>query len=126
MNADRLSSIKINTKYRSIILHGIGSDGEKVLCEVCCKIGHQSETHPKPKSLETSFAHDVLRGYRIVLKFCTEHGSNIAVLCAKLQNDSTTRVGVMEERDLARFEFKCISGGHPMLLPPLAGRRFNI
>ena len=42
----------------------------------------------------------------IVLKFCTEHGSITAVLCAKFQNDLATKMGIVDERDFARFKFK--------------------
>ena len=44
--------------------------------------------------------------WAIALKFCTEHGSITAVLCAKFQIDWTIETGVMDERDFARFEFK--------------------
>ena len=40
----------------------------------------------------------------MILKFCAEHNSDTAVLCAKFQNNWTTKVGVMDE-DFARFEF---------------------
>ena len=50
-------------------------------------MGYQSETHPKLKSREISFVHNVRFSCPIFLKFCTEHGSITAVLCAKFQND---------------------------------------
>ena len=37
---------------------------------------------------------------------CTEHSSDNTVLCAKFQNDWITETGLMDEQDLARFEFK--------------------
>ena len=42
----------------------------------------------------------------IILKFCTEHSIDTAVLCTKFQNNWTAESDVMEEWDLARFEFK--------------------
>ena len=56
----------------------------------CCNIGYPSETHLKLKSCEIFFAHNICFIYPIILKFCTEHGSITAVLCAKFQNDRTT------------------------------------
>ena len=67
-----------------------------------------SEIHPKLKFREISFTNKVLRSCQIISKFCTEHGSVIAVLCAKFRNDLTTEIGLMGERDFARFEFKMI------------------
>ena len=50
----------------------------------CCNIGYPSETlHLKSKKI--SFA-PYLSG-PIISKFCTEHGSDTAVLCAKFRND---------------------------------------
>ena len=42
----------------------------------------------------------------IVLQFCIEHASDIAMLCAKLQNDWTDGMDVMDKRDFVRFEVK--------------------
>ena len=46
--------------------------------------------------------------YPIVLKFGTEYStcSDIALLCAKLQNDWTTETDVMDEQVFTRFEFE--------------------
>ena len=54
---------------------------------VLCNIGYPPETHLKTKSREISFAHNFRFNCPIVLKFCTEHGSDTAVPCAKFQND---------------------------------------
>ena len=54
----------------------------------------------KLKILQILFAHNSCLNCQIILKFCTEHGSITAVLCAKLQNDSTTDMNFMEESDL--------------------------
>ena len=58
-----------------------------------CKIGCPSETHLKPKYSEISPTHNQFLKCSIVLKICTEHGSNTAVLCAKFQNDWINRNG---------------------------------
>ena len=50
-------------------------------------IGYPYETHPKLKCHEISFVHKIRCRSPIVLKFCTEHGSDTAVLCAKFQNN---------------------------------------
>ena len=71
---------------------------------VLCNIGYRSETHLKLKSREISFVHNLLLSKSIVLKFCTEHDSEAAVLCAKFQNDWWTENSVMDERVFARFE----------------------
>ena len=39
--------------------------------------------------------------YQIVMKFCTEHGSITAVLCAKLQNDLTL-LWILETNEISR------------------------
>ena len=59
---------------------------------------YQSETNLKPKSREISFVRNLLICYPTVLKFCTEDGSDAAVLCAKCQYDWTTETDVMDER----------------------------
>ena len=73
---------------------------------VLCNIGYPSETHLKLKSRDISFVHNIRFHCPIGLKFCTEHGSDTAVLCAKFQNDRSTEAWVMDKRDFARFEFK--------------------
>ena len=44
------------------------------------------------------FARKLLRGPLIVLKFCTKHGNDAAVLCAKFQNDWENEIDVMDDR----------------------------
>ena len=56
------------------------------------------------KSRENSFAHYTFFNYPIVLKFCTEHGSVTAVLCATFRNEWITETDVI--RGCARFEYK--------------------
>ena len=55
------------------------------------------------KSREISYDHNLFLSYSFVLKFCREHGSITAVLCAKFQNDTTKETNIMDERDFARF-----------------------
>ena len=62
--------------------------------------------HVKPTSREISLAHNLSRSYQIVWKFCIEHDSDAAVPCVKNQHDWTDKIGVMDEWDFARFEFK--------------------
>ena len=40
-----------------------------------CNIGYLSDTHLRPRSGQTSFFHYTYVSSRIILKFCTEHGS---------------------------------------------------
>ena len=75
-----------------------------------CDISYPSEIHLQLKSREISLAHNSGFSWPIALKFCTEHGSIIAVLCAKFQTDWTIEMDVMEERVFARFEFKMSFG----------------
>ena len=67
----------------------------------------------KLKSREISFAHNLLPSCQIVSTFYTEHGSATAVLCAKIQNDLTTEMDVMDERDFTRFRFTKSFGQQP-------------
>ena len=66
--------------------------------------------HLKPKSREISFAHKSFISHLIVLKFCSEHGSDTSVLCAKFQTDWTIGMEVMDERRFARFQLKISFG----------------
>ena len=69
-------------------------------------IRYPFETPFKSKSRESSFAHNSLLNRAIVLKFCTEHRSDTAVLCAEFQNDWINENDVTDERDFTTFEFK--------------------
>ena len=98
-------------KYICLVRNGAPiSDYARTWCVGCCDIEHPSETHIKLRSREISFAHNSLRNCQIVLKYCTEHGSITAVLCAKFQNDLTNEMDVLDERDFARFEFEMSFG----------------
>ena len=76
-----------------------------------------SETHIKSKSRKTSFTHNLITRYSVVLKFCTEHGSTTAMLYAKVRNDCTTET-VKDEHDFTRIEFKMILGRIPYIAQP--------
>ena len=65
-------------------------------CGYCVIVALWSN-HLKLKSREISFGHKISFSYRIVLKYCTEHGS--IVLCTNFQNIWTTETDVMGERD---------------------------
>ena len=82
------------------------------LCKpgVLCNKGYPSETHLKLESREISFIHNLVISYPIILKFYTELDNDSAVLCEKFQKDWATETGVMDDRDLARFEFKMSFG----------------
>ena len=71
---------------------------------VLCNKGHPSETHLKLKSHVILFFHNICHGCEIVWKFCTEHGSNTAVLCAKIEDDWIIDTYAAGERDFADFE----------------------
>ena len=59
---------------------------------VLCNVWYPSETHPKLKSCENSFVHNIRLNDSIVLQFCTSYGSIVAVQCAKFQNDWTIEI----------------------------------
>ena len=67
-----------------------------------CNMRHPSEKHHKLKSREISFSDILSFTCPIVVKVCTEHGSDTAVLCAKFQNDLTAPINVMDARDFTR------------------------
>ena len=70
----------------------------------------------KLKSHEFSFYHNLSFSCQIILKFCSEHGSTTAVLCAKFQNDLTTAMDDLNWQDFfERFEFKMHFGSYPKL-----------
>ena len=59
-------------------------------------------THCKVKSHGISYAHNLFLNHQVILNFCTEHGSDTAMLCAKVQNDLTFEMNAMDERDFAK------------------------
>ena len=52
------------------------------------------------KSCENLFARNLFLSGPTIFKFSTEHGSIIAVLCAKFQNDWATEMDVMNKHNL--------------------------
>ena len=82
---------------------------------------YPSETHPKIKILQNIFAHNLLISCSYILQFSTEHGNDIAGLCAKLQNDNTTEMTIMDEF-FVRLEFNInfrrdiLNGESPQLI----------
>ena len=51
---------------------------------------YPSKNNLKPQSRTISFVYNISFNCLFVLKFCREHGSYTAVLCAKVQNDWAT------------------------------------
>ena len=45
----------------------------------------------EPKSYINSCAYNMYSSSQIISQFCTEHGSITVMLCAKFQNDSSTK-----------------------------------
>ena len=56
----------------------------------CFNIGYPSRIHLKLKYHKISFTQNIYLSCWIILKICTEHGSDTAMLCAKFQNDFIT------------------------------------
>ena len=83
-----------------------------------CSIGHPPETHIKLKSRDISSANNLLLSCRSILAFCTEHGSITTVLCAHVQTDLVTAIGVQDDRTFTRFEFKMCFWRIPILQQP--------
>ena len=70
-----------------------------------------SEIHPKlilNLNVMSSFHMNCFLVCPIMLKFCTEHGSDTAMFCAKFQNDWTTEMDDMEKRHFVRYECQWI------------------
>ena len=58
------------------------------------------------KSCEIKLACNISFAWCIILKFCTEHGSNTAMLCAKFENYTSIAKWLIDRHDLERFELK--------------------
>ena len=74
-----------------------------------CNIGYPSETHLKLTSHKISFVHNICLSCPIV--FCTEHGTDTAMLRAKFQANWIIETDVMDEQVSVRFLFKMSFGG---------------
>ena len=72
------------------------------------------------KSREVAFSHKLCGNCPIVLTFCTEHGSDTAMLCAKFQNNWTIKQMLWMHRVFARFESKMSVGQISYISQPLA------
>ena len=59
----------------------------------------------KRKSHGILFAHNPIISCPIILQFCTEHGSNTAVLCVKFQNHWATDMDALDEQTFMKFQF---------------------
>ena len=78
-------------------------------------MGYSSET----QSHKISFAHNLFLSYEIILKFCTEHESDTAVLCAKSQNYFTILLDIIDGWDFVGFAFKMsFTGISCIAMPP--------
>ena len=61
---------------------------------------YPSATHFQLKPCVKFLAHNLFLNCPIVSKFCTEHGSDTAMLCAKFQNNWTTEMDVVDKQYL--------------------------
>ena len=66
--------------------------------------------------IEILFAHNILRGCPIILKFNTHHTIDFAVICAKWSNDWITTMGVKTTRFREFLPKKWVSEGYLRLL----------
>ena len=73
---------------------------------ICCRAAGGLGCCVVNTKTQISFVHNIRFNCPIGLKFCTEHGSNTAVLCATFQSDRWTGAWVMGKRDFASFESK--------------------
>ena len=78
----------------------------KLRPRVLCNIEYPTETPLKLKSPKISCTHKISFIYPFVLKFCTEHDSDTALLCTEFQNDWSTETCLTGKRDFMRFAFK--------------------
>ena len=69
-------------------------------------MGKLSENLLELKSCKTLLLHNIDFIYSIILKFCTRHNINIAILSAKCQNDWTMQDAFMERRNFVTFTFQ--------------------
>ena len=57
---------------------------------------------------QVSFAHNIHFSCQITLKFCTEHGSITAMLCAKFKNDWMTELWVWSDILYCSSPLECV------------------
>ena len=68
-----------------------------------CNKGYTSETQLNPNFAKSGLP---ITYFLIIQTFCTERGSDTAVLCAKFEIDWTGGMEVIYERDFRRFQIK--------------------
>ena len=71
--------------------------------------------HPKLKCHGISFFQYMHFSCEIVLKICTKHGSDTAMLCANFQNDLATEHKLWANEISWDLSLRCISNGYPTL-----------
>ena len=69
-------------------------------------VHNKTEILHQLKSNKISFLNSFFDFRQILVKFCTEHDSHTAGLCAKLQKDSSMKMDIMGRRDFARFSLR--------------------
>ena len=62
------------------------------------------------RSGEIAFTKNAFLSCPIILKFCSEHGSDTVVLWAKCQNDWTMEMDIVDERVFVKFQFNVCWG----------------
>ena len=77
-------------KYRSISFDLVSWTG------LLWNLGNPPDIHLKLKSREIAFFHNTRFNCSIGLNFCTKHGSDTAVLCAKIQTDWSTGFALLD------------------------------
>ena len=80
------------------LIHGSSWSGLlKVEPGVLCNIGYPSKIYLKLKSHEILFIQNISQLSNFFFIFCTEHGSDNAVLCAKFQGDWIIDTDIVDE-----------------------------
>ena len=82
-------------------------------------IGHYSNTNLKSISRRNSLTHSLFYSLPIAPRICTGHGSVIAVLCERFDDDCTTKMDITGEHDFATFEFKMSYRGISCITPTM-------
>ena len=84
--------------------------GNHAICPMPLKQLWNAVRYRNPNLVKSRLPKAFFVSYAIVLIFCTELGSDTAVLCAKFQTNWTIGTEVVDERDFARFQFKICFG----------------
>ena len=66
----------------------------------CCHIKYPFKTRRKFHSRQKSFAHKLFFNCRICLRFCTEYGSDTAMLYTKFRNDLGNDMNITGEHEI--------------------------